>query len=89
MNTTPRKRGRPRKDIAPEDRPEPQRSRNITISDRLWDRARILGEGSPSQGIRLALELEAHLTLTACDPGPIVDMPPAPDTAKASDSETD
>ena len=88
MNTTARKRGRPRKDIAPEDRPEPQRSRNITISDRLWDRARILGQGSPSQGIRLALELEAHSSLVY-ESALIVDTPPAPDTAKASDSAAD
>jgi len=52
METKPRKRGRPAKGV----NAEPQKRRNITLSDRMVEKARAIGKGNVSEGIRVALE---------------------------------
>lgn len=57
MNKNKDQRGGPREGAGrPRFESEPQKRRNITLSDRLADKARRLGKGSISHGIRNALE---------------------------------
>lgn len=51
----PRKRGRPANGATA----EPQKRRNITMSDRLIEKARAIGDGNISEGIRIALDQAA------------------------------